>query len=65
MPFIPIGRDFVAEVIGIDLRTPLDADATAAIHAAIDRYAVLVSTISRLTTRSRPHSQKASATSSS
>jgi alpha-ketoglutarate-dependent 2,4-dichlorophenoxyacetate dioxygenase len=42
MPFIPIGRDFVAEVIGIDLRTPLDADAAAAIHAAMDRYAVLV-----------------------
>jgi hypothetical protein len=31
MPFIPIGHDFVAEVIGIDLRTPLDAEAAAAI----------------------------------
>jgi alpha-ketoglutarate-dependent 2,4-dichlorophenoxyacetate dioxygenase len=42
MPFVPIGRGFVAEVIGIDLRTPLDADAAAAIHSAMDRYAVLV-----------------------
>jgi hypothetical protein len=42
MRFIPIGRAFVAEVIGIDLRAPLDADAAAAIHAAMDRYAVLV-----------------------
>jgi alpha-ketoglutarate-dependent 2,4-dichlorophenoxyacetate dioxygenase len=42
MPIVPIGRDFVAEVIGIDLRTPLDADAAAAIHAAMDRYAVLL-----------------------
>jgi alpha-ketoglutarate-dependent 2,4-dichlorophenoxyacetate dioxygenase len=42
MRFIAIGHDFVAEVIGIDLRAPLDADAAAAIHAAMDRYAVLV-----------------------
>ena len=42
MRLIPIGDDFVAEVIGIDLRTPPDAAAAAAIHAAIDRYAVLV-----------------------
>jgi alpha-ketoglutarate-dependent 2,4-dichlorophenoxyacetate dioxygenase len=42
MRFIPIGRAFVAEVIGIDLRALLDADAAAAIHAAMDRYAVLV-----------------------
>jgi alpha-ketoglutarate-dependent 2,4-dichlorophenoxyacetate dioxygenase len=42
MRFIPIGPDFVAEVVSIDLRAPLDADAAAAIHAAIDRYAVLV-----------------------
>jgi alpha-ketoglutarate-dependent 2,4-dichlorophenoxyacetate dioxygenase len=42
MRFIPIGNDFVAEVQGIDLRAPLDADAAAAIHAAMDRYAVLV-----------------------
>jgi alpha-ketoglutarate-dependent 2,4-dichlorophenoxyacetate dioxygenase len=42
MRFIPIGNDFVAEVTGIDLRVPLDAGATAAMHAAMDRYAVLV-----------------------
>jgi hypothetical protein len=36
MRFIPIGHDFVAEVIGSDLR------ARAAIHAAMDRHAVLV-----------------------
>lgn len=42
MRFIPIGDEFVAEVAGIDLRSPLDADAAAAIHAAMDRYAVLV-----------------------
>jgi hypothetical protein len=40
MPVIPIGHDFGAEVIGLDLRTPLDAEAAAAIDAAIDRYAV-------------------------
>ena len=37
MWFIPIGNEFVAEVTGIDLRAPLDAGATAAIHAAMDR----------------------------
>ena len=42
MWFIPIGNEFVAEVTGIDLRAPLDAGATAAIHAAMDRYAVLL-----------------------
>jgi len=42
MWFIPIGHEFVAEVTGIDLRAPLDAGATAAIHAAMDRYAVLL-----------------------
>jgi alpha-ketoglutarate-dependent 2,4-dichlorophenoxyacetate dioxygenase len=42
MRFIPIGNEFVAEVEGIDLATPLDADAAVAIHAAMDRYAVLV-----------------------
>src|SRR5882757_9827472 len=42
MWFIPIGNEFVAEVTGIDLRAPLDAGATAAIHAAMDRYAALV-----------------------
>ena len=42
MWFIPIGNEFVAEVTGIDLRAPLDAGATAAIHAAMGRYAVLL-----------------------
>jgi len=42
MWFIPIGNEFVAEVTGIDLRAPLDAGATAAIHDAMDRYAVLL-----------------------
>jgi alpha-ketoglutarate-dependent 2,4-dichlorophenoxyacetate dioxygenase len=42
MRFIPIGHEFVAEVEGIDLRAPLDAAAAAAIHAAMDRHAVLV-----------------------
>jgi alpha-ketoglutarate-dependent 2,4-dichlorophenoxyacetate dioxygenase len=42
MRLIPIGHDFVAEVTGIDLRAPLDAGAAAAIHAAMERYAVLV-----------------------
>jgi len=42
MRFIPIGHEFVAEVTGIDLRAPLDAGAAANIHAAMDRYAVLV-----------------------
>jgi alpha-ketoglutarate-dependent 2,4-dichlorophenoxyacetate dioxygenase len=42
MRFIPIGNEFVAEVDGIDLRAPLDAEAATAIHAAMDRYAVLV-----------------------
>jgi len=42
MRFIPIGNEFVAEVDGVDLRAPLDAGAAANIHAAMDRYAVLV-----------------------
>jgi alpha-ketoglutarate-dependent 2,4-dichlorophenoxyacetate dioxygenase len=42
MRLTPIGHEFAAEVTGIDLRAPLDAGATAAIHAAMDRYAVLV-----------------------
>jgi alpha-ketoglutarate-dependent 2,4-dichlorophenoxyacetate dioxygenase len=42
MRFIPVGHDFVAGVTGIDLRAPLDAGAAASIHAAMDRYAVLV-----------------------
>jgi len=42
MRFVPIGHEFVAEVTGIDLRAPLDAGAAADIHAAMDRYAVLL-----------------------
>jgi alpha-ketoglutarate-dependent 2,4-dichlorophenoxyacetate dioxygenase len=42
MRFVPIGHEFVAEVTGIDLSAPLDAGAAAKIHAAMDRYAVLV-----------------------
>jgi alpha-ketoglutarate-dependent 2,4-dichlorophenoxyacetate dioxygenase len=42
MRFIPIGNEFVAEVTDIDLRAPLDTAAAAAIHAAMDRHAVLV-----------------------
>jgi alpha-ketoglutarate-dependent 2,4-dichlorophenoxyacetate dioxygenase len=42
MRLTPIGHEFVAEVSSIDLRALLDAGATAAIHAAMDRYAVLV-----------------------
>jgi len=42
MRIIPIGHEFVAELEGIDLRAPIDAKAVAAIHAATDRYAVLV-----------------------
>jgi alpha-ketoglutarate-dependent 2,4-dichlorophenoxyacetate dioxygenase len=38
----PIGNEFAAEVEGIDLAVPLDADAVKAIHAGMDRYAVLV-----------------------
>src|SRR6476659_10152246 len=42
MRFIPIGSEFAAEVEGIDLCAPLDAAAVAAIHAGMDRHAVLV-----------------------
>jgi len=42
MRLIPIGNEFVAEVTGIDLRAPLNAGAAANIHAAMDRYAVLL-----------------------
>ena len=42
MRFAPIGAEFVAEVRDIDLRLPLDAAAATAIHAAMDRHAVLV-----------------------
>jgi alpha-ketoglutarate-dependent 2,4-dichlorophenoxyacetate dioxygenase len=42
MRFIPVQNEFVAEVEDIDLAAPLDAAAAAAIHAGMDRYAVLV-----------------------
>jgi len=42
MRFIPIGPEFVAEVTGIDLSAPPGPESAAAIHAAMDRYAVLV-----------------------
>jgi len=37
-----IGRCFAAEVEGLDLRAPLSPEDAAAIHAAMDTYAVLV-----------------------
>jgi alpha-ketoglutarate-dependent 2,4-dichlorophenoxyacetate dioxygenase len=42
MRLIPIGNEFVAEVEDIDLAAPLDTAGAAGIHAAMDRYAVLV-----------------------
>jgi alpha-ketoglutarate-dependent 2,4-dichlorophenoxyacetate dioxygenase len=42
MRIAPIGSEFVAAVDGIDLRQPPDAATVAAIHASMDRYAVLV-----------------------
>lgn len=44
MPFTTrqIGPCFAAEVDGLDMRTPLSSEDAAAIHAAMDRYAVLV-----------------------
>jgi alpha-ketoglutarate-dependent 2,4-dichlorophenoxyacetate dioxygenase len=42
MQFIPIQNEFVAEVADIDLTAPLDAAGAAAIHAGMDRFAVLV-----------------------
>src|SRR5271165_7472731 len=42
MRFIPIGSEFAAVVEGIDLSAPLAADKVAAIHAGMDRHAVLV-----------------------
>jgi alpha-ketoglutarate-dependent 2,4-dichlorophenoxyacetate dioxygenase len=44
MPVITrqIGSCFAAEVEGIDMRSPLTPDEVAAIHAGMDRYAVLV-----------------------
>ena len=37
-----IGPCFAGEVEGIDMRRPLTADEVAAIHAGMDKYAVLV-----------------------
>jgi alpha-ketoglutarate-dependent 2,4-dichlorophenoxyacetate dioxygenase len=42
MRFMPVQNEFVAEVEDIDLTAPLDAAGAAAIHAGMDRYAVLV-----------------------
>jgi alpha-ketoglutarate-dependent 2,4-dichlorophenoxyacetate dioxygenase len=44
MPVIArqIGQCFAAEVEGVDMAKPLSGDDVAAIHAAMDRYAVLV-----------------------
>jgi alpha-ketoglutarate-dependent 2,4-dichlorophenoxyacetate dioxygenase len=42
MRFIPIQNEFVAEVEDIDLAAPLDPAGAAAIHAGMDRHAVLV-----------------------
>jgi alpha-ketoglutarate-dependent 2,4-dichlorophenoxyacetate dioxygenase len=45
----PIANEFVAAVEDIDLRLPLDTAAVAAIHAGMDRHAVLVFRDQRLT----------------
>ena len=37
-----VGPCFAGEVEGIDMREPLTPDEVAAIHAGMDRYAVLV-----------------------
>jgi alpha-ketoglutarate-dependent 2,4-dichlorophenoxyacetate dioxygenase len=42
MRFVPVNPEFVAEVEDIDLAVPLDKASAAAIHAGMDRYAVLV-----------------------
>src|SRR6202047_1795207 len=42
MRFIAIGSEFAAVVEGIDLCAPLDSARVEAIHAGMDRYAVLV-----------------------
>ena len=42
MRFSPVKNEFVGEVEDIDLTAPLDEAAAAAIHAGMDRYAVLV-----------------------
>lgn len=41
MSFEPLHREFGARVVGVDLTVPLDDDAIASLHAAIDRYSVL------------------------
>ena len=65
MQFTPIGNEFVATVEGIDLRAPLDAAVAAAIHAAMDRFAVLVFHDQPLTDEQQIAFTKASARSSS
>src|SRR6201986_5587189 len=42
MRFVPVNPEFVAQVEDIDLTAPLDKAGAAAIHAGMDRYAVLV-----------------------
>jgi alpha-ketoglutarate-dependent 2,4-dichlorophenoxyacetate dioxygenase len=42
MQFNPIGNEFAAVVQGIDLRAPLNSAQVAALHAGMDRHAVLV-----------------------
>ena len=42
MHFRPLGTHIAAEVDGIDLREPLSSAQADEIHAAMDRYAVLV-----------------------
>ena len=42
MRFIPIGSEFAAVVEGIDLCAPLNSAEVEAIHAGMDRHAVLV-----------------------
>ena len=42
MRFIPIGSEFAAVVEGVDLCAPLDSAEVEAIHAGMDRHAVLV-----------------------
>jgi alpha-ketoglutarate-dependent 2,4-dichlorophenoxyacetate dioxygenase len=42
MRFVPVNPEFVAEVEDIDLTVPLDKAGATAVHAGMDRYAVLV-----------------------
>ena len=39
---IPIGKYFVGEVSGVDLRRPLSPETVAAIDSGMDEYAVLI-----------------------